>query len=311
VVSLAEVIESKHATERLKTLAFFDTLTGLHNRNHFCHRLKYAIACANRYKNKFALLFCDIDRFKSINDSLGHKAGDILLKETASRLKTTVRESDIAARLSGDEFAIILSRINHEQEAVLVARKICSSLNIPFLIMNNGCIITVSIGIAVFPDDGQYMNKLLVNADTAMYYVKKYGKAAFHFYNPEMNKEAEEYAKIETSLYEALNRDELALYFQTEIDLTTPLYKLKIDNSFIRRIDTDNKSYSLVKSITSMGHSLGLRVIAEGVERKKQMDILNTLRCDEAQGFFISKPLAKKNLITYVMKNRGKQKKSS
>lgn len=447
--SLAEVIENKQTTQRLKTLAFFDTLTGLPNRNQFCYRLKHILSNAKRYTYNFALLFLDLDRFKSINDSLGHHAGDVLLKETAKRLKATVRESDIVARLSGDEFAVILSRIRHEQEAALVARKVCQNLNKSFFVSDNECIISVSAGIAVFPTDGEYMNKLLVNADTAMYYVKKHGKAHFHFYNPEMNAEAEEYAKIETSLYQALNQDELVLYFQPEISVRTndivgvesllrwkhpkkgiiypgdflgiaektgligqvnewvlqkviqhilhwqklklppvrvslnisghvllqklqlekiinilkrndiptdyieieisesylinhpehvvkgikeinnlglrfsindfgseycslkylqdlPVYKLKIDKSFIRTIDSDKKSYSLVKSIVSMGHSLGLKVIAEGVERKKQLDILQALECDEVQGFLISKPMPEKVFIRYLKEKKLK-----
>lgn len=447
--SLAEVIESKQITQRLKTLAFFDTLTGLPNRNQFCYRLKHILSNAKRYTYSFALLFLDLDRFKSINDSLGHHAGDMLLKETAKRLKATVRESDIVARLSGDEFAIILSRIRHEQEAALVARKVCQSLNSPFFVSDNECIISASAGIAVFPADGEYMNKLLVNADTAMYYVKKHGKAHFHFYNPEMNAEAEEYAKIETSLYQALNQDELVLYFQPEVSLKThdivgvesllrwkhpkkgliypgdflgiaektgligqvnewvlqkviehilywqrlalppvrvslnisghvllqkvqlekiisilkqndiptdnieieisenylinhpghvvngikeinslglrfsindfgseycslkylqdlPVYKLKIDKSFIRTIDSNKKSYSLVKSIVSMGHSLGLKVIAEGVERKEQLNILETLECDEIQGFLISKPMPENMFIRYLEQKKHK-----
>ncbi|MBN2531261.1 MAG: EAL domain-containing protein [Spirochaetales bacterium] len=447
--SLAEVIESKQTTRRLTTLAFFDTLTGLPNRNQFCYRLKHILSNARRYSYNFALLFLDLDRFKSINDSLGHHAGDLLLKETAKRLKTTVRESDIVARLSGDEFAIILSRIRHEQEAALVARKVCQNMNKPFFVSDNECIISASAGIAVFPSDGEYMNKLLVNADTAMYYVKKHGKAHFHFYNPEMNAEAEEYAKIETSLYQALNQEELVLYFQPEISVRThdivgvesllrwkhpkkgiiypgdflgiaektgligqvnewvlqkviehifhwqklklppvrvslnisghvllqkeqlekiigilkrndihipmdyieieisenylinhrehvvkgikeisslglrfsindfgseycslkylhdlPLYKLKIDKSFIRNLDTENKSYSLVKSIISMGHSFGLKVIAEGVERKEQFDILEALECDEVQGFLLSKPMPEDEFIRYLQEKR-------
>jgi diguanylate cyclase (GGDEF)-like protein/PAS domain S-box-containing protein len=167
------------ANEKLEQLASYDTLTGLANRYLFTERFKQELAYARRHKIRLALLYMDLDGFKKVNDSLGHKFGDILLKTVAERLHSVVREEDIIARLGGDEFALVANHINDPADAVLIARKIITAINQPILLNNQPVDIGISIGISCFPNDGSDMETLLHRSDTAMYHAKHQGKNCY------------------------------------------------------------------------------------------------------------------------------------
>lgn len=177
-----EIAERKRAEARLQQMAFFDTLTGLSNRTLFFDRLNHLIAISKRNNNMFALLFLDLDGFKHINDTFGHDIGDLLIKETAGRLAECARESDTVARMGGDEFAIILTNIPNKSEAQTIAERIIASLTKPFNLKRTECYISTSIGISLYPADGNDMDTLLKKADIAMYSVKEMGKNSYAFY---------------------------------------------------------------------------------------------------------------------------------
>jgi diguanylate cyclase (GGDEF)-like protein len=214
-----DVTEKKRAQERLYTLAHNDSLTGLPNRILFRDRLKQAIAFANRQKRSAALLFLDLDRFKVINDSLGHQIGDKLLQYVANALELSVREVDTVARLGGDEFTIVLSNLDRRDDAVLVAKKILSSLQKPFLIDNQELFAMCSIGISIFPEHGEDIDSLIKKADIAMYEAKSQGGDRWTLYDPVMDENSHKRLLLENSLRKALSRDEFRLVYQPKVDL--------------------------------------------------------------------------------------------
>uniref|UniRef100_UPI0001BE6637 EAL/GGDEF domain protein n=1 Tax=Methylococcus capsulatus TaxID=414 RepID=UPI0001BE6637 len=163
-----------------------DTVTGLPNRQLFCDRLLQALAAHERDGNPVVLLFLDVDNFKSINDSLGHLVGDRLLRATAERIRTAVRDGDTVARIGGDKFTILLNGAKDTLNGALVAQKILDGLAQPFVFGAQQIVISVSIGIAVSPADGETMEQLLRNADTAMYHAKSRGKNNYQFFSPEL-----------------------------------------------------------------------------------------------------------------------------
>ncbi len=172
VGSCVGINERKELEGQLFKMAHYDALTGLANRSLFMNRVEHAISIAARYKTMFALLYIDLDGFKAVNDLYGHKAGDMLLIETAIRLNYCVRESDTTARLGGDEFTVILTRINEEKDALLAAKKIAEEIAKPFEIFERDCHVTASIGIGVFPNDAGDAESLLKKADMDMYHKK-------------------------------------------------------------------------------------------------------------------------------------------
>jgi len=214
-----DITERKQAEKRLVQLANYDSLTGLPNRTLFRDRLTHAVAQANRKNRLVALLFLDLDRFKMINDSLGHHAGDKLLQAVSERLLANAREEDTVARLGGDEFTVILEDITNTEDATIVARKILEVMGKPFYLDGHEVFVTTSIGIAIFPLDGQGLDGLLKNADTAMYRAKEQGRNNYQFYTADMNAKAVEHLIMESSLRHALDRDEFVLHFQPQIDL--------------------------------------------------------------------------------------------
>jgi len=181
-VILRDITERKIAEERLEYMAHFDALTGLPNRTLFFDRLHQALALAKRYKHMMALLFIDLDRFKFVNDTLGHDAGDQLLKEVACRLSELLRNSDTVARMGGDEFTVILSKIAELSDTAIVAEKIIATLSRPFLLSGQEVTIGGSIGIALFPNDGNDTETLLKKSDIAMYRAKEQGRNNYQFY---------------------------------------------------------------------------------------------------------------------------------
>lgn len=198
-----------------------DDLTGLPNRLLFKERLSREIAFAQRENRKLALLYIDLDRFKSINDSLGHSAGDQLLEESAQRLRHCIRESDTAARLGGDEFAIILPDIPGVPSASTVAANVLRAFSGPFTVAGQENYVSASIGITIFPTDGRDSEDLLRKADTAMYRAKDLGGGRFVYFEERMNAEAVEHMTLEREMRQALLRDEFVLHFQPQLELAS------------------------------------------------------------------------------------------
>ncbi len=214
-------IERRHSENRLRLLAHYDALTLLPNRDLFRDRLTQALAHAERHDRLVAVMFLDLDRFKTVNDTLGHDAGDRLLREISARLRRCVREEDTVARLGGDEFTVILEQINRADDAAVVANKIVEALAPAVQLNGHEAFVTPSIGITIFPSDGPSAEKLLKNADTAMYRAKEEGGNGFRFFTPEMNALAAGRLELESGLRRALERDEFVVYYQPKLDLAS------------------------------------------------------------------------------------------
>jgi diguanylate cyclase (GGDEF)-like protein/PAS domain S-box-containing protein len=429
----SDISERVAAQERIRQLAYFDSLTNLPNRRLLQDRAEQALASAERERKQVALLFVDLDHFKTINDSLGHSAGDQLLSEVARRLQSCVRRMDTVARLGGDEFVVLLTDVTIEG-ATEVARKLIYRVARPYEIESHELSVTPSLGISVFPQDGRDFESLLKHADTAMYRAKESGRNGYQFFASEMNVAAIERLTLENSLRQGIERGEFVLHYQPQIDLASgrivgaealvrwrhpqlglvppgkfipvaevsglivligewvlaeacrqnrawqqaglpsisvavnisavqfrsgriednvaavladtglapelleleltegivmagadatvetlqrisnlgvklaiddfgtgysslsylkrfPIDRLKIDQSFVRDIVTDTDDWAISSAIISMGHSLRLKVIAEGVEHVEQLDMLRRQGCDEVQGYYFSVPL--------------------
>ncbi len=434
VLALRDVSETRRLEERLGALAHRDPLTGLPNRRLFEDRLEIALAQAHRYRHRVALLFIDLDRFKQVNDSFGHAAGDELLRGVAERLSAAVREGDTVARLAGDEFTLLLPGIHYAEDLAAISRKLVESLRKPFRLQNRDVHVTASGGISLYPEDGEEGEALLKCADTAMYRAKERGRDNFQLFSPAMAEKALERRSLEDSLRAALEKQELTLHYQPCLELATgrvvgveallrwlrpelgvmppkdfmaladftgvmlsvgpwvletacrqarewqrrgsrglrlmvnlsahelqqedfvvhvekalaasglppdslhleipegyamqdlartietlrglrsvgvhlaidgfgagftslahlcqlPVDTLKIDLSFVRGATTDADDASVVTAVIAVAHSLGLRVIAQGVETEAQVALLRSLGCDEVQGYLWSPPV--------------------
>jgi len=430
-----DITESKRAEREVQHLAYFDSLTGLPNRALLNDRLDQILAQSEREDWHVGILFLDIDRFKWINDTMGHSAGDKLLQAVAERLQKLLRTSDTVARLGGDEFVIVLSAVKHEQDISHVTQEIMEALSEPFELEEQEIFITASIGISIFPLDGKDVGSLLRSADTAMYVAKESGKNNYKFFSREMNLRAVERITLETNMRRALERGEFSLDYQPQVDMKIggitgleallrwnhpetgfvspgkfipiaeetgliipigewvlrsacgqakslidagfssirmavnisgcqfkqsnlarvvrqvleetglspasleleltesilmdsadcainmlqelkaigvhlaiddfgtgyssltylkhfPIDRLKIDQLFIRDITTNTDDASISNAIIALAHSLGMRVIAEGVETKEQMEFLASRDCHEMQGYYFSRPVS-------------------
>jgi diguanylate cyclase (GGDEF)-like protein/PAS domain S-box-containing protein len=448
VATFTDTTEKRHQEQQLHKLAYTDPLTQLHNRVAFLEMFEHTLAHAERQNSRCALLYLDLDRFKKINDTLGHQFGDQLLVEIANRLDQAVRTDDVVARLGGDEFIVLLEDIRQDNAPARVARKIVSLLGQPISLDPHVLHVTTSIGIAVYPEDGRDANTLLKNADSAMYMAKREGRNGYHYFTEAMAKREHNRFKLEIDLHSALLNEEFLLRYQPKIDLSNdriigveallywqhpqrgllnageflsvahdagvmrditnwvinascdqmlswldqgldpgrlainidtltfnssdaydqifrtveltgvnpnhvdleisengilerpfddplwrqlvdlgftlsiddfgtgvsslyrlkhlPVTTLKIDLSFIRDIETDEDDRSIIRTVIRMGQSLGLRVLAEGVENARQRDFVKNIGCNEAQGYFYSKPIDAAQ-ITAILKPAGQQ----
>ncbi|BEH11049.1 MULTISPECIES: EAL domain-containing protein [Geobacter] len=431
--------ERKRSEEEIRRLAYFDPLTGLPNRALFQDRVSHALAVARREEGPVALLFLDLDRFKDINDTLGHAMGDLLLTSVADRLKAHVRVSDTLARLGDDEFVVILTGARDERGVSIVAQSLLDLLTPPFDLEGKEVFISTSIGIALFPSDGEDGNVLLSRADMALHAAKEAGRNVYRFYSDDMNRSAQDRRGLEDSLRRALANGEFYLDYQPQIDMHTggvfgveallrwnhpeeglippgrfipaaeemgfirrigewvlraaclqcrawqesglppvrvavnvsghqfnqpgfidmvdrvleetgldptlleleltestllegardtimtlidlkvrgihlaiddfgtgysslsylkhfPIDRLKIDRSFVRDIVSDLDDRAIVEAIIAMAHSLGLRVLAEGVEREEELELLRERGCDEVQGYYFGRPMSARDV---------------
>ena len=216
--TVQDVTEAREADAHIQFLAHFDTLTGLPNRTAWIKQAREALAAAERHGDRMAVLFLDLDNFKTINDSLGHPVGDRLLASVARRLSASLRGSDRLARLGGDEFVALLPRLDHAEDAAAAAQKMLEVLGEPVRIDEHELRPSVSIGIATYPEDGNTIDILLKHADTAMYGAKAAGRNNFQFFVPEMNQRANERLQLESALRRAVADKQLSLHYQAQID---------------------------------------------------------------------------------------------
>lgn len=438
-----DISDQKTAEEELKKLAHHDSLTGVANRYAYHNRLASIIETSTRFDQKLAVFFLDLDRFKQVNDTFGHSAGDQLLVELSTRLKRLLGNKDFIARLGGDEFSIALTNIRHAREAFGLAEAIIHSFSVPFQLEGQDIYMSTSIGISFFPEDGLDVDTLINKADKAMYYSKEKSRNRFSVYHEDMDRETKEVLTIEMELRKAIERQELSLHYQPKVDvkrnkaagaeallrwnnqhfgevppsvfipiaeetgliipigewvlhqvcrdLTTldqygfadfsiavnvsavqfsqdrfvesfrsilfeenmsarrieleltestvmpdaqmavqrltqlktsgfklsiddfgtgyssfsylkrfPLDYLKIDRSFIKMMDQYDEDSSIVEAIITMAHRLRLKVVAEGVENKRQLELLKKESCEIVQGYYYSKPVPLSAFIDFL-----------
>jgi diguanylate cyclase (GGDEF)-like protein len=231
--TIQDITSRKLAEEKIRYLAYYDSLTGLPNRVLFKEHLRRALTASEQHKRQFAILLLDLDRFKGINDSLGHDAGDLLLQQVADRLRLRVRPYDtvsrdseeqrasLIARLGGDEFTILLEGITNPEAAARVARRVIEALEAPFELNGNEVFISCSIGISIYPHDGTDLDILVKNADVAMYCAKDLGSSTFQFYTQEMNSASLQRLILETHLRKAFEKEEFFLHYQPQVDCVT------------------------------------------------------------------------------------------
>ena len=448
VLVFNDITEAREKDERIRYLAYHDTLTGLPNRLLLEDRLMQSIARAEREHQQLAVMFLDIDHFKGVNDGLGHAVGDILLQQVAQLIREQIRGSDTLGRLGGDEFLILLYGVDHGESCAALARKISDALAAPIQVLSHGIHIGVSIGIAVYPDDGADAATLMKNADTAMYEAKTAGRGTFRYFQSSMSEQAALRLELDLELRQAIQRSELSLEYQSKVSAATgavvgyeallrwrnekqgaispaqfipvaedtglinqigdwaleetcrqiarweamglgwlpvainvsarqlsagdlvsrvreatartsvspalleievtesvlmahpkevvqtlhalkalgvrvaiddfgtgysslaylrhlPIDVLKIDRSFVAESELDANGLAIVKTILALGRTLGLTVIAEGVETSSQTMLLRRLGCDQLQGFHFSTPLSGERIAADLLAERA------
>lgn len=450
VAHFSDISAERAIEAQLQHIAHHDVLTGLLNRHSLKGRLDQALAAARREGGRLALLFIDLDRFKGINDTLGHHIGDELLIEVARRLQESVRDSDVVARLGGDEFVIMLTGIEHSSAVAMVAEKLVFSVGDPYLIEGHDLYTSPSIGIAIYPMDGEDGDTLMKNADAAMYHAKSSGRNNFQFFDRKMNDAAQERLTLEHNLRQALMNDEFCLHFQPILDVKTgrvhsvealirwqhpeqgmippgkfipiaeetgliqpigewvfwaacrqladfyaagildvkmginisamqmrndnlpvlakgaidalgldakdlifeitesvamnqpddtvrildclhdmgialaiddfgtgysslsylkmfPIDHLKLDRAFVSEIGEGPDSATICDATISLGHSLGLRLVAEGVETEEQFEYLRGKGCDLVQGFLFSRPVPAEQVMAFIQQRHQQE----
>ena len=221
IVQVQNITLQKKAEERLRHMAYHDPLTSLANRNQLEQFITHILATARRHQQEFALMFLDMDRFKNINDTIGHEAGDMLLQVVAERLRGAVRTTDLVARLGGDEFVLVITDVKQAESVALIAQKILDSVLKVIVIKGQELYITTSIGISLYPHDGQNMQALMKNADLALYRAKEHGRNNYQFYTSEMTSHAQEKMSLQNALGHALVKNEFLLHYQPKMDIKT------------------------------------------------------------------------------------------
>lgn len=219
VAVFSDISQIKQSQEKLDYLAHHDALTDLPNRLLLNERLEHALLRAGRHSARLAVLFLDLDRFKQINDSMGHLTGDQLLQAVTKRLRQTCRQDDTIARVGGDEFVLLMEDISRQEDAVAAAQKLLAAFDAPFILEDHEIHITASLGICIYPRDGDDAATLLRNADAAMYRAKEEGRNTFQFYSREMTSNAFERVLLENSLHQAISNNELRLVYQPQLDI--------------------------------------------------------------------------------------------
>ncbi|MDX1584996.1 MAG: EAL domain-containing protein, partial [Thermoanaerobaculia bacterium] len=219
VCVVRDVTERTQAEEQIRHLAYHDPLTELPNRLLFRDRLNVALNHATRHRERLAVLFLYLDRFKVINDSLGHNAGDALLQGVAKRVRDAVRDSDTVARLGGDEFSVLAPALRQQEDAIAIARKVLDVIRAPFNLEGRELFVTTSIGVSIFPEDGEQADELIKNADTAMYQAKERGRNNIQPFNEVVNVRTLERLALENGLRRGLARSEFEMYYQPIVDL--------------------------------------------------------------------------------------------
>jgi len=230
--TIQDISERRKAEKSIRQLAYYDTITGLPNRDLFKEHLSMALHQAGRNHEKVAVMFLDLDNFKRVNDSLGHEAGDQLLKTISERLEESVRSSDVAARdvvdmhtslarLGGDEFTVMLSGLHGVEYVERIATRILERIAEPMMLSGNRVSVSASVGIAVYPDDGENIDTLLKNADAAMYKVKSQGRNGVYFYDEGLRQQSHDRLQLESELHTAIEQDQLVLFYQPKVDAQT------------------------------------------------------------------------------------------
>jgi diguanylate cyclase (GGDEF)-like protein len=220
-LQIAQYEQRKHAEQALRYMANHDALTGLSNRSSLQRDLAQAVKRSIRHQKRFAVMFVDLDRFKQINDTLGHGVGDAMIKACGERLSNVLREDDAVARFGGDEFVLVLENLSKAGDAAIVAEKVLACCAEPFVIDDRELHVTASIGVSIFPEDGADGETLLKNADTAMYRAKDKGRGNYQFYAAQMNAQGTERLMLESGLRRAIERGELELHYQPKMNLAT------------------------------------------------------------------------------------------
>ena len=218
---ILDLTDRKHTEQQMEYQSYHDSLTGLANRRLFQEHLTLALALAQRKRRPVAVLFLDLDHFKVVNDSLGHTVGDGLLLEIASRLRGSVREGDVVARVGGDEFTIVLQELEKKEDAAAMAQRVLRIISEPIDLEGQRLYITASIGITVYPDDGEDAETLLKNADNAMYRAKAVGRNCYEMSTQELSRSMQERLTLESGLHQAMERNEFEVYYQPQIDIRT------------------------------------------------------------------------------------------
>src|SRR5258706_261501 len=316
LVALANIDDRKRMQDDMRKKAMHDQLTGLPNRASFLESLDRSMRKARRREGRFSVLFVDLDHFKEVNDSLGHAAGDQLLQNVADRLKGAVRESDLVARIGGDEFVVLIEEHRGPEEGVIVAQKILTFLERPVLLDWREVKISCSVGIASFPEDGDEVETLVKNADTAMYQAKERGRNNFQFYSADLNRLTLERAELERRVRLEIPEPALmqssdtvdravralqALGLQIAIDNFGTGYSslglvrgfavqaVKIDKSLVSSCTNKRECAAIVGAVGAMAKNLGLIVIAAGVETEEEKKLVASLGCERAQGNLIGR----------------------
>ncbi|NCQ35575.1 EAL domain-containing protein [bacterium] len=270
IATVTDITAGKRTEEEIRQLAYYDPLTGLPNRTYFMEQLERALAVARRGDRRVVLLFCDLDNFKDVNDAHGHDLGDGLLQGIADRLSGCIRKGDILSRLGGDEFVLLLPRVSRDAEILAVAQKFIGAMAKPFSVQGHEIFAATSIGIAVYPDDGQDVATLLKHADLAMYAAKAEGRNRFQFYNEEMNRRIQQRTRLESGLRRALDLEEMSLVWQPQFSLRTG--KLVGVEALLRWHSRDLGDVSPAHFIplaeeTGLIHNIGAWVLEEACRR--------------------------------------------